>query len=404
MATSPSAPSPDAPVIAETTAPGVGPWTRLQPGVQLALWLLVTLRIGYELVLLLSLHTQPITVVGGDWLNLWMHGGPWTQLLSVWQRWDALWYQHIAQAGYHANDYSTHFQPLYPLIIRLVSLPLLGQTVLASLVVSSVAFALAMWLLYRLALLDVGPEAARLAVLLTALFPFGFFLLAPYTESLFLLLTVASFWFARNDRPWIAGIFGFAAALTRHLGIFLILPLAFIYLQRRNREGKRPGIDLASAILPPLGLILFTLYKSVVVGDHQGLVQQSTHFGVSFLLPWQTLSNSWAYIRGTGDPIETFNFACLIGFTLLSFYMLRRLPVSYALYVWPYLALLYAYDNSVITPLAGVARYTLVLFPCFIFAGDRLVRHRWLAGSILLIGAFLQVYLLQYWTHFGFVA
>ena len=49
----------------------------------------------------------------------------------MWQRWDALWYQHLAEAGYQAGDGSTAFYPLYPFLIKVFSLPLFGQTVWA---------------------------------------------------------------------------------------------------------------------------------------------------------------------------------------------------------------------------------------------------------------------------------
>jgi len=91
----------------------------------LALWLLITLRVALGLVAVLSIHLQPVTMIGGDWLNLIIRSGrPWSDLLSTWQRWDALWYQQIAEHGYHAGDGTSAFYPLYPLLVRIVSLPL----------------------------------------------------------------------------------------------------------------------------------------------------------------------------------------------------------------------------------------------------------------------------------------
>src|SRR5687767_8468695 len=75
---------------------------------------------------------------------------------------------------------------------------------------------------------------ARLTVLLVALFPTGFFLLAPYPEALFLALTVASLYLARQGRWWLAGLAGLLAALTRFQGAFLALPLAYEYLRQRG--------------------------------------------------------------------------------------------------------------------------------------------------------------------------
>src|SRR5207247_1674129 len=121
--------------------------------------------------------------------------------------------QHIAENAYHADDGSTHFLPLYPLLSRIVSGAVGGHIVWAELIVASTAFVAAMWLLFTLARLDApiaddargappaharGAQAwrdriPRLTVLLTALFPTGFFFIAPFTEGLFLALTVGAF-------------------------------------------------------------------------------------------------------------------------------------------------------------------------------------------------------------------
>jgi hypothetical protein len=50
--------------IPSQTAGERGLWSRLDPGWKLALWLVVTLRVGWGLVGLLSIHVQPITSIG----------------------------------------------------------------------------------------------------------------------------------------------------------------------------------------------------------------------------------------------------------------------------------------------------------------------------------------------------
>ena len=111
----------------------------------LALWLLVTLRIGLELVAIFSLHLDDLPrLMEGEGLNLVIHGGDlWSEFLSIWQRWDANWYQQIATNGYVANDGTLAFYPLYPLLARMASTFLGGQIVLAELIVSSAAFLVA---------------------------------------------------------------------------------------------------------------------------------------------------------------------------------------------------------------------------------------------------------------------
>ena len=377
---------------------------RLGPPWQLALWLLITLRGTLELIAVLSVHLQPITVVGGDWLNLLITDQkPWSQLLAVWQRWDALWYQQIAVHGYHAGDGTVAFFPLYPLLSRAVSLPLLGHVVLAELLVSSGAFLAGMWLLYLVARLDVGPIAARLTVLLAAFFPVGFFWLAPYTESLYLTLTLAAFWYARHSRPWIAGLAGLAAALTRAQGAILVLPLAFLYVRQRDEEGKRPGLGLLGSALPGLGFLAATLYWRHVIGETQTGLAAQAGWGYQVVMPWTVLSASWNDIVGNGDLIELANGLSLLAFTGLALWATFRLPLAYSLYVWPYLGLLFT-RQMYLSPLMSVSRFMLVLFPCFIMLAIWLARRPWLAAGWLVVGGLIQATLLAFWVHFGFVA
>jgi len=394
--------------IPSQTAGERGLWSRLDPGWKLALWLVVTLRVGWGLVGLLSIHVQPIASIGGDWVTLILPGGdPWHLLFSMWQRYDALWYQQIATHGYAAGDSTVAFYPLYPLLSRITSLLFGGQVVVAELLVSSVAFTVGMWLLYKVARLDAGPFAAQLVILLTAFSPVGFFLLAPFTESLYLVLSLAAFWFARNGRPWAAGVAGFAAGLTRVQGVFLVLPLAYEYVRQRRRQGHKllsiDSIDLVAAALPGLGFLTVLAYDRLFVSARVSPVGAEANWGSRFALPWNSISSSVSHIVAASDAVELLNLVCLIGFGLLALWAARKLPLSYTLYTLPYLALLFTHD-SYYSPLMSTSRYVLVLFPCFIGLAMWLVRRPWLAAGALVTSVLLQVTFFQYFVHFGFVA
>jgi hypothetical protein len=379
-------------------------WRAVPGGWRLGIGLLIILRLGLGLIGVLSLRLQSPTVIGGNWLTLIVPGSsPWSEALSMWQRWDALFYQQIAQHGYHAGDDTAAFYPLYPLLARAIAPAVGGHMVVAELVVSSAAFVAAMWLLYRIARLDAGPVAARLVVLLVAFFPVGFFLLAPYAEGLFLALSLATFWLARTGRPWTAGLVALGAALTRPQGALLILPLAFLCLQRESERGRRLPLSLLAATLPGIGLIAFTLYQKLIVGELRSNLQIEATWGYQIVAPWQALGASVAHIANTGDTSEVLNLASLVGFTLLAVWATRQLPIAYALYLWPYLAQLYA-RQMYLSPLMSVSRFMLVLFPCFLIAAIWLTRRPWLAAGWLVVSLALQALLLEEFVHFGFVA
>lgn len=370
---------------------------------RLSLTLLVALRVGLDLVGLASLNLSPPTELNGRWNELVGAGGepPW---LALWQRWDALWYQKIATDWYALGDDTIHFQPLYPLLGRILAAPLGGQVVLALLVVASAAFVVAGWLLQKLTAHEVGEEPARLTLLLTALFPAGFFLVAPYSETTFLALTLGAFWFARTGRPWLAGLCGFAAGATRTVGAFLVLPLAYEALRQRDERGERyRWSDFAAASLPGLGLALTTAYLRLSVGEQRSMLEVAEPWGDRLSTPWEVISASWAFIwaRG-GDPPELVNLVSLLGAIPLAVYAARRLPLCYALYAGPYILLMLCRQSGA-APIESVARYLVVLFPCFIALAVLLAPRRHLAAAWLLVGLMLQVVLFERWAHFGFV-
>ena len=62
---------------------------------------------------------------------------------------------------------------------------------MAALLVSNLAFLGALLALFALTADAFGERIARRAIVVTALFPTAFFFLAPYTESLFLFLSMS---------------------------------------------------------------------------------------------------------------------------------------------------------------------------------------------------------------------
>jgi hypothetical protein len=166
-------------------------------------------------------------------------------------RWDSSWYLVIARYGYRPDlapytNARTAYFPLYPLGIRTLSFTGL-PFVLAGVLLSGIAFALALYGIHRLAALELrrssrlgaAPGIPRLAVFVTAFAPLAFVFTAVYSESLFLALSVGMFWSARHGRWAWAGVLGALAGATRSTGLVLILPALLLYLYG-PREDRPP--------------------------------------------------------------------------------------------------------------------------------------------------------------------
>jgi hypothetical protein len=376
-------------------------WRALGADWRLAIWLLVVLRLGLEVVAVVGLRLFPPRAPVGSFADLIVADGLGGLLLAPWQRYDALIYQQIAAHGYQAGAYTAAFFPLYPLATFLVALPLGGQLALAQLVVSSVAFVAALRSLYQLARLDVGPRAARLAVWTLALFPSGFVLLAPYTESLFLALALPAVWHARRGRPWAAGALALAASLTRVHGLLLVLPLAAENLRQARARGSLPGPALLAALTPLAGYGLFLGYLQFIVGEPRSPLEIQQTWGAP-ASPAQVLSRAVDVIGhwDSAGILVALTLVTLIVFCLLAAGATARLPLSYALYAWPGVLGILARETTTIPLMSGL-RYLLVIFPCFILLGLLLARRPRLALAWLMISLMLQTLLFNHVVHWN---
>jgi len=142
-----------------------------------------------------------------DQAHAWIVDHPWLpeapSWLSYFARWDSGWYVSIASRGYFyfgpEELSNVVFFPLYPLLMKAVSFVTGGNLVIAGIIVSNLALLLACFFLYFLAKKELKKKSLALtSVFFLLIFPYSFFFTSVYTEALFLLTVVASFYFARN--------------------------------------------------------------------------------------------------------------------------------------------------------------------------------------------------------------
>lgn len=233
--------------------------------------------------------------------------------LSIWDRWDAQAYKTIAAEGYTsttvAPDYRaflSHFPPVYPIAIRIVSLASFLPLREAAMLVSFLAIMGSSYLLYKL-LFDIygNIRLAFLSALLLNLYPTSYFTIAPYTESLFIFFIIASFYLL-NKYPhhgYFAGVMGGLAVLTRLLGI-AVIPAYLYVIWQKYRGGK--GISLASIASD----FLLVSYPIVAVGAY--LAINKHYFGNPLFFLQEYATNPYS-AKTTSWPLqETFQSIILI--------------------------------------------------------------------------------------------
>ena len=182
---------------------------------------------------------------------------------DVWARWDSVWFLRIAEHGYDtAGATAAAFHPLYPALVGGLGRALLGHYVLAGILVSLAAAFVAFLLLHRIAEERLGADGARRAVLYLAIAPTALFLQAVYSESLYLVLALATFVLAERRRWLEAGVACGLALLTRGAALALLPALAL--LAWRSPDRRRAFASLAAA---PAIFALYPLLLQRELGD-----------------------------------------------------------------------------------------------------------------------------------------
>lgn len=356
-------------------------------------------------------------------------------VVAPFARWDSAWYLTIAQGGYDHQVARTEFFPLYPLLIRGLGTAL-GSNLVAGVVISLAAFAVALVLLFRLTALELGQDIAHASVLVLAFCPIAFVFSAVYTESLFLALSLASILRARAGAWWQAGLLGALASATRAEGITLAVPLVlmFLYGPRSDRlaRPRRPGRlgwlaprfpttpALAWIALVPAGLGAYLLGLALTTGNGTAPLHAHAiwfrHFAGPFGGVWDGAVAAWDGLRqllhgppppiyfthAGGDPLVVAGHnLILFGFLLLGAIalvgVLRRLPIAYGAYVIAAVALPLSYPVTP-QPLQSISRYEVVLFPLFMWAGWWVSRRRLTTPAVAALAALLGVFTVQFAT------
>lgn len=351
-------------------APPADERRRILDGIRSCVWIFLAVRVGLLLVGLIAPGLfpplDPVSVPG--WPARPIPDPGFHNAVTAWERFDALWFLRIADAGYSTGDGSAAFFPLFPLTIRALALPLGGRPLAAGFLVSNGALLGALIVVYFLTSSEVSERVARTTVAMLCLFPTSFFLFMPYSESLFLLLAVTALWAARRDRWALAGIAGLLAALTRNVGVLLAIALAAEALQQRAEDDRSLVPRLAASSLPIAGLLLYLGYWQVKAGDWLAPLHQQANWERTASWPWSTLiegtRTAFRYVGAPNGGYWLIDWVIVVPVLAASVFALRRYRPSYLFYLWGglLLPLSFVFEGR---PLMSMPRFVLPLFPVF---------------------------------------
>lgn len=330
------------------------------------------------------------------------------------ERWDGLWFLRIAEDGYAEDDGSAAFFPLYPMIVGALSTLIGGHPLAAALIVSNLAFLAALVVVYLLSLVEFDHDTARRTTIYLAVWPTALFFLAPYSESLFLLLAAGAVLCARLGRWWTAAALGALAAGTRSVGIVLVAVLAAEAItqlreKRRQQPERKPAVKetvvplLASAAVG-LGTLAYLVYWKVESGNFFAPIGEQGNWQREFSFPLGTI------VDGTRAAFEFIGLGAG-GYTLLDWLVVMpalalgvwvaiRMRPAYGVYTWASLLIPLTFIFGA-RPFMSLPRFTVVIWPLFwalAYFAKRFNAHAAIvACSAVGLGVFTLLFVNWYW-------
>ena len=382
---------------------------RLRDGLRPCLAVFLAARIGLSLLSVLAVG--PIDPL--DPVHVPRRAAPpatpgWHNAFDATERQDAVWYLRLADDGWSTEDASAAFFPLYPLTVRAVGWILPGDDLAAALLVSNLAFLGALLALFALTAEAFGDRVARNAVVVAAIFPTAFFFLAPYTESLFLLLSVLTFREARHGRWGRVAGFGALAALTRSVGLLLIPALLVeAIVAGRARAGgpdlrgvRATAARMAGAVGIAIGPLSWFAWWGLAHGNWLAPLDAQRQWSRELQPPWVSLGRAvdlaWSF--QSYWLLDLLIVSLAIAGLALAVPALRASEVTYGALS----LVLPLVDPFWDRPLVSAPRFAVVVFPALWgLSGAGLGRWlpRPLVTSILAAGWAIGATLFVNWLH-----
>ncbi len=199
----------------------------------------------------------------GSFFTQWMSAWPARALSYDWLylycAWDTGFYVQIAENWYSYPAYA--FFPAYPSIVRILSF-MLRDSWLSAFIVSFGLGIACVPVFQALAEEYCSRTVAFTSTMIMAFFPYIFlFTTIAYTESLFLLSSILTWYFYKKGKLIQASLAACIASLTKMYGIFIIIPIFVDIIY--NRRFKRT-LYLS---FPIFALLAWLFYLFSTTGD-----------------------------------------------------------------------------------------------------------------------------------------
>ncbi|HKZ34640.1 MAG TPA: mannosyltransferase family protein [Patescibacteria group bacterium] len=316
--------------------------------------------------------------------------GTWT--ISSWLQWDAGHYLALAGSGY-TQAYQAAFFPFYPFLIKTVSSLGISLSVSAFLLNQCVTLGVCL-LLYKITRAQFGKKEALWTLILFLSFPTSFFLIAGYSEALFLLLTLSFFTCLKRKKYLLSAVFVVLGTLTRSVGLILLLSF-WIFLWKEQKLPRRFFYMAVSL----LGVFSLMIIDAVQFGDPLLFLTAQQFWQRSFSTPWQVVL--LYVVNFLNAPFFRYmDILAIIEFVITAFFLFltgavmvqKRFSVEQKLYVFG-ACLLPLFGGN----LASMPRYVLAVYPAFQRLTQLLGNGFMRVGLTIIFLSFLSIFVRLFW-------
>lgn len=332
---------------------------------------------------------------------------------NSWNLWDGPHYIEIAQYGYaHQIEDGQYlmlvFFPMYPMIAKLFTL-IIRNYVVSALLVSFWEYSFGCVLMYKLVSMDYSKSIAKNSIIFLSVSPFAFFFGCVMTESTFFLIIISAFIAIRKHNYILTGILGIIAALTRSVGVLMIIPAAIEWIHDaqpialiKTKKTKELSLSICKVLpilMMPIGTLIYLFINYKVTGDPFIFLQyQKDHWsqGLQFFGKTIKLLSGYTFGDDLYSAVTIFTPGLISVFIaiILTTYGVRRTRPIYIAFLLFYIA----YNAGATWPLS-ICRYIMCSFPAYWILAEFTERHKQAKIPIIVTMAVLfGIYLAGYIT------
>lgn len=281
------------------------------------------------------------------------------QFLWSFGNFDGVHYLGIAQ-NFYAYQYTQAFFPLYPILIKLASYLTAGNYIVSGLIVSNLAFASGLVIFYKLIRKIYSSKTALWSCLFLLSFPTSYYFGSIYTEGIFFLLIMSSFYLLAENKILAASIVGALASSTRLIGVFL----APAFIKDRKFSQNAPLLIIPAGLLLYMAYLYFKFHNAFYFLTAQTIFGQARSTANVILLPQVFYRYIKILLTTHGLVLATASFELTSTVFAIVTLILATKKMKREWLIFSWLAILVPTLTGTFT---SMPRYILVAFPLFIY-------------------------------------